>query len=146
MKQIIVSVAVSVVFTVAVFGFQALRGAAPQNRPPQQTPAEAVNGQQPVRQAAPNADPYANNPVPGSQQFPLAAPARKDSNAMTTAPANAVNQGPFDPANWKFAPAFNPPSGSKVLNPVKLKMMQGRKVTGGTLFSSTDRAIYCSMA
>jgi hypothetical protein len=38
------------------------------------------------------------------------------------------------------------PPGSKIWNPVKLKMMQGGKVTGGTLFSSTDPAIYCSMA
>ena len=29
---------------------------------------------------------------------------------------------------------------------MKLKMMQGGKVTGGTLFSATDPAIYCAMA
>jgi 2-keto-3-deoxy-L-rhamnonate aldolase RhmA len=33
-----------------------------------------------------------------------------------------------------------------VWNPVRLKMMQGGKVTGGTLFSSTDPATYCAMA
>ena len=30
------------------------------------------------------------------QQFPLAAPAGKDSNARQVAPPGAVNQGPFD--------------------------------------------------
>src|SRR5262250_459118 len=77
--------------------------------------------------------------------FPLAAPAGKDSNARATAPAGAVNQGPFDPATWKYGTAFNPPAGAKIWNPVKLKMMQGGKVTGGTLFNSTDPAVYCAI-
>jgi 2-keto-3-deoxy-L-rhamnonate aldolase RhmA len=104
----------------------------------------AQNAPAPAPQA-PTADPYANNPNPGAQ-FPLAAPAGKDSGARQTAPAGAVNQGPFDPATWKYGPAFNPPAGAKIWNPVKLKMMQGGKVTGGTLFSSTDPATYCAMA
>jgi 2-keto-3-deoxy-L-rhamnonate aldolase RhmA len=33
-----------------------------------------------------------------------------------------------------------------VWNPVKLKMQQGGKVTGGTVFSATDPATYCAMA
>jgi len=65
---------------------------------------------------------------------------------LTQAPPNAVNTGPFDPATWKYGTAFNPPPGSKIWNPVKLKLMQGQKVTGGTLFSSTDPATYCAMA
>ena len=90
--------------------------------------------------------PYANNAAPGTLTFPLAAPAGKDSNARMVAPPGAVNQGPFDPATWKYGPAFNPPPGAKIWNPVKLKMMQGGKVTGGTLFSATDPATYCAMA
>ena len=92
------------------------------------------------------ADPYANNAQPGTTQFPLAAPAGKDSNARTTPPAGAVNAGAFDPASWKYGTAFNPPPNSKIWNPVKLKMKQGLKVTGGTLFSATDPATYCAMA
>ena len=53
----------------------------------------------------PSADPYANNAAPGATQFPLAAPAGKDSGARTTAPAGALNQGPFDPATWKYGTA-----------------------------------------
>jgi 2-keto-3-deoxy-L-rhamnonate aldolase RhmA len=98
------------------------------------------------QQAAPTADPYANNATAGTTAFPLAAPAGKDSNARMTAPAGAVNQGPFDPAKWKYGPAFDAPVGAKVWNPVKLKLMQGGKVTGGTLFSATDPATYCAMA
>ena len=84
--------------------------------------------------------------APGATQFPLAAPAGKDSGAIRTALPGAVNQGPFDVATWKYGGAFNPPAGSKIWNPVKLKMMQGGKVTGGTLFSATDPATYCAMA
>ena len=51
---------------------------------------------------APSADPYAGNAAPGTTQFPLAAPAGKDSGARTTAPAGAANQGPFDPGTWKY--------------------------------------------
>jgi 2-keto-3-deoxy-L-rhamnonate aldolase RhmA len=95
---------------------------------------------------APNADPYFNNPDAGKQQFPLAAPAGRDSGAKAAPPAGAVNQGPFDPAAWKYGPAFNAPAGTTVWNPVKLKMMQGGKVTGGTVFSATDPSVYCAMA
>ena len=92
------------------------------------------------------ADPYANNPVAGTTKFPLAAPAGTDSKASTSASPGAVNQGPLDPATWKYGPAFNPPAGARIWNPVKLKMQQGGKVTGGTVFSATDPATYCAMA
>jgi 2-keto-3-deoxy-L-rhamnonate aldolase RhmA len=105
----------------------------------------APPAQQPPQPPA-TADPYANNPNPGATTFPLAAPAGKDSGARTTAPAGSVNQGPFDPATWKYGPAFNPPAGAKIWNPVKLKLMQGGKVTGGTVFSATDPSTYCAMA
>ncbi len=103
--------------------------------PPVQAPAPA-----------PTADPYANTAAPGTTTFPLAAPAGKDSNALQTAPPGAVNQGPFNAAAWKYGPAFAPPAGTKLWNPVKLKMMQGGKVTGGTLLSATDATTYCAMA
>jgi 2-keto-3-deoxy-L-rhamnonate aldolase RhmA len=97
-------------------------------------------------QAPPSADPYAGNPAAGTTPFPLAAPAGTDSNAKNVAPPGAENQGPFDPATWKYGPAFTPPPGTKLWNPVRLKMLQGGKVTGGTLFSATDPATYCAMA
>lgn len=107
---------------------------------------QAQNSQAPGRPPAPNADPYANNPDAGTQKFPLAAPAGKDSGAATTPPAGAVNQGPVNPATWKYGPAFTPPGGGRIWNPVKLKMMQGGKVTGGTVFGATDPSTYCAMA
>jgi len=125
MRQLLLLLLLSVVLGFVAFGFQG------QTRPPQATST---------------ADPYLNNAAPGTTQFPLAAPGGKDSNSRQAAPAGAVNQGPFDPAKWKYGPAFNPPEGAKIWNHVKLKMMQGGKVTGGTLFSATDPAIYCSMA
>ena len=134
MKQLLFVFALCALLAVVAFGFQA------QNQP-------AQPGQRGQRgQPAPNADPYANNAAPGATAFPLAAPAGKDSNAFMVAPAGAVNTGPFDPAKWKYGTAFDAPAGSKIWNPVKLKMMQGAKVTGGTLFNSTDPAIYCAMA
>ena len=96
--------------------------------------------------AKPNADPYANNPDAGKLSFPLAAPAGKDSGAIRTALPGGVNQGPFNADAWKYGPNVNPPANSKIWNPVKLKMMQGGKVTGGTLFSATDPETYCAMA
>jgi 2-keto-3-deoxy-L-rhamnonate aldolase RhmA len=92
------------------------------------------------------ADPYLNNRPAGATAFPLAAAAGVDSKAKEVAPPGAVNQGAFNPSTWKYGPAFNPPEGAKVWNPVKLKMRQGGKVTGGTVFSATDPATYCAMA
>lgn len=129
MRQLLVSVALSVVLAGTLWS------QAP-GAPPQQPPAKP----------APVADPYANNPDAGSGKFPLAAPAGKDSGARTTALQGGLNQGAFDPATWKYGPSFNAPAGAKVWNPVKLKLQQGGKVTGGTLFSATDPAIYCAMA
>src|SRR5262245_54756349 len=126
MKQVLSNAVVCVVLVFAAFAFE------DQNPP--------ARPQQPTS----TADPYANNAAPGATAFPLAAPAGKDSNAKMVAPAGATNQGPFDPGTWKYGTAFNAPAGSKVWNPVKLKMMQGGKVTGGTLFSSTDPATYCA--
>jgi 2-keto-3-deoxy-L-rhamnonate aldolase RhmA len=102
--------------------------------------------QNPQPKPTPTADPYATNPDAGAGKFPLAAPAGKDSGARTTPLPGGVNQGPFDPTSWKYGPAFNPPPGAKIWNPVKLKMMQGAKTTGGTVFSATDPATYCAMA
>src|SRR5688572_22387366 len=89
-----------------------------------QAPAPAPQAGQPAPPATTTADPYANNAAAGTTQFPLAAPAGKDSGAKNTAPPGSVNQGPFDPATWKYGPAFNPPAtaAGKVWNPVKLKL------------------------
>ena len=102
-----------------------------------------AQGQQAPR---PSADPYANNPDAGRQKFPLAAPAGKDSGAITKALPGGVNQGMIDPATWKYGHAYDGPPNSKIWNPVKLKLMRGEKVTGGTVFSSTDPETYCAMA
>jgi 2-keto-3-deoxy-L-rhamnonate aldolase RhmA len=108
----------------------------------QQPPAQP----QQQRPPQPSADPYAANPDAGTTKFPLAAPAGRDSKARETAPPGAVNTGAFDPTRWKYGDAFAAPPGTKIWNPVKLKMMQGGKVTGGTVFSSTDPETYCAMA
>ena len=78
--------------------------------------------------------------------FPLAAKAGQDSNAKNVGPPGAVNQGPFDKTKWKYGTAWNAPADSKIWNPVKLKMMAGEKVTGGTLFASSDASTYCAFA
>ena len=106
-----------------------------QNPPQGQTP-------RPATQTPPNPQNQATEDFAAPASFPLAAPAGVDSRSLTTPPANAVNTGPVDPATWKYGTAFNPPPGAKIWNPVKLKMLQGGKVTGGTLFSATDPATY----
>ncbi len=125
MRHLLLSAVICAALGAAMFGYQA---------------------QTPPRQPQTTADPYANNAAPGATTFPLAATAGKDSNARMAAPAGAVNQGPFNPSTWKYGPAFDAPAGSRIWNPVKLKMRQGGKVTGGTLFSATDPATYCAMA
>jgi 2-keto-3-deoxy-L-rhamnonate aldolase RhmA len=106
-----------------------------------------AQGQNPpaAQPAKPNADPYANNADAGKLKFPLAAPAGVDSGAMKVAPPGATNTAKIDPATWKYGPNYDTAE-SKIWNPVKLKMMQGGKVTGGTLFASADSSTYCAMA
>ena len=70
----------------------AASGAQTQQPPPAQT-APAPTPGSPGTPATPTADPYANNAAPGATQFPLAAPAGKDSNARTAAPPGAVESG-----------------------------------------------------
>ena len=100
-------------------------------------------GARPAR-SRPSADPYANNPEAGKQQFPLAAPAGKDSGAKTTPPRRRQR--------WSVRPRLEiwpqnaPPAGAKLWNPVMPNLKAGGKVTGGTVFSSTDPLTYCAMA
>jgi 2-keto-3-deoxy-L-rhamnonate aldolase RhmA len=93
----------------------------------------------------PTAAPQLKTPVASGTKFPLAAPAGKDSGQMTTPPAGAVNQGPLDPAHWKYGPAYDMPDGG-IWNPVMIKMMKGETVTGGTVFSTDTPETYCAMA
>src|SRR5688572_1099240 len=96
MKRPLLATAACVVLGFAVFAAQA-------QNPPVQPAAASPEGAPPA--PAPRADPYANNAAPGTGKFPLAAPAGKDSNARAVAPPGALNQGPFDPATWKYGPA-----------------------------------------
>src|SRR5580704_12829979 len=104
-----------------------------------------LNGQAPPAPAS-TADPYANNAEAGKLQFPLAAPAGKDSGAISKAPAGAVNQGPLDASKWKYGPNYDAATDAKIWNPVMLKMMRGEKVTSGTVFSTDSPETYCAMA
>src|SRR5262245_5246859 len=116
MKQPFLVIVATIALVCVAFGFQAQQGQqGQQNRQAQPAagpPAAGARGA-----AAPGADPYLNNAAPGATQFPLAAPAGKDSNARQIAPSGALNQGPFDPGTWKFGTAFNPPPGTKIWNP-----------------------------
>jgi 2-keto-3-deoxy-L-rhamnonate aldolase RhmA len=93
----------------------------------------------------PTAAPQAKNPVASGTRFQLAVPAGKDSGQMTTPPPGAVNQGPLDPAHWKYGPAFDAHDAG-IWNPVMIKMMKGETVTGGTVFSTDTPETYCAMA
>src|SRR5437764_15328420 len=100
--------------------------------------AIAAVGAQQQPQQRPEQPSATEDAVASGGNFPLAAKAGQDSNAKTVAPPGAVNQGPFDMNTWKYGPAWNAPAGSKIWNPVKLKLMAGQKVTGGTLFAASD--------
>src|ERR671913_965380 len=103
-----------------------------------------AGGQKPA--PAPSADPYANNPDAGKTEFPLAAPAGKDSGAISKPLPGGVNVGPVDPATWKYGTRDAKGQGLPLWNPVKAKLKAGGRVTGGTVFSATDPATYCAMA
>src|SRR4051812_23785800 len=79
-------------------------------------------------------------------KYPLAAKTGEDSHAIDKAPAGALNQGKFDDKTWKVGNACDSPPSTKLWNPVKIKMLAGGKVTGGTLFTATDPDIYCAFA
>jgi 2-keto-3-deoxy-L-rhamnonate aldolase RhmA len=82
-----------------------------------------------------------------SSRFSLAPPAGVDSHADRQAPPGAVNTGAFDRAKWVYGHAYDAPAGSKLWNPVMVKMKQGGgTVTAGTIFSATDPNTYCSLA
>jgi len=97
-------------------------------------------------QANPAVDSDADRGNAGMMKFPLAAPAGKDSGALTNAPPASVNQGIIDEKTWKYGHKFEPPPNAKIWNPVKLKIMRGEKVTGGTVSASSDPSTYCAMA
>ena len=106
--------------------------------------ASQASAQQPARPIS--ADPYANNADAGKLSFPLAAAAGQDSGAAKTAPAGAVNTGPFNDKTWKYGPNYDVKTDGRIWNPAMLKLKQGGKLTGGTLFSATDPETYCAMA
>lgn len=108
--------------------------------------AQQTGDSKQAKQPGATADPYANNADAGTLKFPLAAPAGKDSGAITKPLPGGVNQGVIDEKTWKYGPGYNPPSEAKIWNPVKLKLMRGEKVTGGTVFASADPSTYCAMA
>ncbi len=135
MKRLLAAVWVCGAMALGTFALQA-QGGAPQAPAPSQPPPRPAT----------SADPYATNAVPGATTFPLAAPAGIDSKARDTAPAGAANQGAFDAAAWKFGAATASPAGAKIWNPAMIKMKQGGKVTGATLFGATDPSVYCAMA
>src|SRR5258707_15339134 len=94
----------------AALGLVMGQAEAPQARPKQGT------------QQAPSADPYANNANAGTMTFPLAAPAGKDSGAISKPLPGGVNSGVIDEKTWKYGHTFDAPANTKVWNPVKLKM------------------------
>src|SRR5215831_12692859 len=128
MKRLVFAILVCVLLALATLAIQPVLS----QNPPAQRPATA--------------DPYANNAAPGTTAFPLAAPAGKDSGAIEHPLANGVNLGRIDEKTWKYGHAFDAPPNGKIWNPVKLKMMRGEKVTGGTVFASSDPSTYCAMA
>src|SRR5262245_43452459 len=88
----------------------------------------------------------AQAPATGNNPFPLAAQAGKDSNAKAVAPAGSVNTGPFDASKFQYGHTFDAPAGAKLWNPVKIKLMAGGKIVGGTVVGTADPATYCAMA
>ena len=87
-----------------------------------------AQGQTPAPQPpAPSADPYANNAAPGATQFPLAAPAGKDSGAKMTAPAGARESGPVRSGHVEVRHRLQPAGGREDLESGEAEDDGGRK-------------------
>jgi 2-keto-3-deoxy-L-rhamnonate aldolase RhmA len=78
--------------------------------------------------------------------FPLAAPAGRDSGAISKAPAGATNTGRFNPATWKYGTRYNVEGGVKVWSPVRRKMMNKEKVYSATISGAATPEAYCTAA
>ena len=80
-------------------------------------------------------------------KWPLAAKAGVDSHALTTPLPGAVNKGVYSDKSWiRGHNTDPPPGGSPIWNPVKVKMMQGGKITGVTVPADSDPTVYCQAA
>ena len=78
--------------------------------------------------------------------FPLAAPAGRDSGAVSKAPAGATNTGRFNPATWKYGTRYNVAGGAQIWSPVKRKMMNKEKVYSATVSGAATPEQYCTQA
>lgn len=81
-----------------------------------------------------------------SAGFPLAAPAGRDSGALSSAPAGATNTGRFNAATWKYGPRYNLTGGVQIWSPVKRKMMNKEKVYSATVSGAATPEQYCTQA
>ena len=80
-------------------------------------------------------------------KWPLAAKAGVDSHAFTTPPPGATNKGVFNDKTWVRGHNTDAPAGgSPIWNPVKLKMMQGGKITSVTVPADSNANVYCEAA
>ena len=80
-------------------------------------------------------------------KWPLAAKAGMDSHAFTTPPPGATNKGVFNDKTWVRGHNTDAPAGgSPIWNPVKLKMMQGGKITSVTVPADSNANVYCEAA
>ena len=109
---------------------------------------QAPAGQAPARPAqTPNADPYFNNPDAGATEVPAGRAGRQGQRRRNDSADRLGEPGPVQSVDLevRHRRSIRRPT-SKVWNPVKLKMQQGGKVTGGTVFAATDPSTYCAMA
>ena len=60
----------------------------------------------------------------------MAAAAGQDSDAETTAPADAVNQGAFDKSTWKYGPAWEAPAPADIVDIVREREHELRRQAG----------------
>ena len=93
--------------------------------------ALAGQAQTPAPQApAPSADPYANNAAPGATQFPLAAPAGKDSGARADRARRCREPGAVQRRNVEVRPRVQPAGRLKDLESGEAQDDAGREGDG----------------
>jgi 2-keto-3-deoxy-L-rhamnonate aldolase RhmA len=79
-------------------------------------------------------------------KWPLAAKAGVDSHALTTPLPGEINKGAYSDKTWIRGHRQDAPAGAQLWNPVKVKMMQGGKITSVTVPADSNANVYCEAA
>ena len=136
MRRVLYATVIAAALGMAVFAAQT-------QAPARGTPPAGTKTAEPAAKA----DPYANNAAPGTTTFPLAAPAGKDSNALTDRAARRRESGAVRPGDLEVRARVQPAGGREDLESGQAQDDAGRQGRPAARCSAPPiPATYCAMA